>query len=417
MKKILSIVALILGVTLCFYMGSQIASAYGHAEYSTALGVVFTVLAFIPKGKEAVAYEVVSSPDLSAIARYAFSNKIKLLRRFYNDMAIAKDITLMQNVKNAIPLPMLVINGQPRPYTGNFSANAGDVAYTDRELTVGDFQRDFQINPGFYRNTYLAEERGPGEGAKNMKIPFAQFTTETAIAQNSAQLNNKTAFYGVGKAAFSNFNAATAYAAGSRVKYAVGEGEPHYYTAKALTTAGETPVGTPLKWELSDAIAFVEGLGTKIKAARTSGKITSVSSTGAITTADAFEQALMVYRNLATEVKDNATDIFLYVASNVIDMISDSFKDDIKKYTDADGVLSVLPRTEGICKLKKATWMAGSNMMIATPKSNLYMGTDLLTDVNDLKTIEQMYHLDMSIKGVLGFEFADEQAISLNDQN
>jgi len=323
----------------------------------------------------------------------------------------------MKNVKNAIPLPMLVINGQPRPYDGIFSATPGDISYTDRELIVGDFQRDIQINPAVYRNTYLADDRGPGEGADNMKIPFAEYTVKGAIDQNSSQLNNKTAFFGLGKAAYETFNPATAYTIGKNVKAVNALQVVHYYTCKVLTAPGETPYSHPLKWELTDALAITEGLGTKIKKARSSGLIKNVSSTGIITKADAFEQALSVYRGLPEEIKNNQKDIYLYVSSNTIDKISDSFKDDIKKYTDADGVLSTLPRTEGICKLKKATWMNGSDLMLASPKSNLYMGTDLLSDTQKLKTIEQMYHLDMSLKGVIGFEFGDEQAISTNDQN
>ncbi|WP_316780407.1 hypothetical protein [Pedobacter antarcticus] len=415
MKNLKLVFTLFIGIILCIHMGNVFAQALDHPEYANSIAVGLLLLALIPKAKGVLAVEI--SPDISAIARFAFANKIKLLKRYYNSLSIASDITLMLNIKNSLPLPMLVINGQPRPYDGKFSATPGDISYTDRQLDMDDFQRDIQINPSLYRPTYLAYERGPGEGIKNNKIPFAEFTVQGAIDQNAAQLNNKTAFFGLGKAAFETFNPATAYLTGKRVKALNAEGIAHYYTCKIGTAAGETPYSHPLKWELSDALAVAEGLGTKIKKERASGLIKNVSSTGIITKEDAFEQALSVYRGLPEEVKDNRKDIYLYVSSNTIDKISDSFKDYIKKYTDADGVLTVLPRTEGICKLKKATWMNGSDIMLASPKANLYMGTDLLSDLQDLRTIEQMYHLDMSLKGVLGFQFGDEQAISINDQN
>ncbi|WP_316743407.1 hypothetical protein [Pedobacter antarcticus] len=415
MKQINLISTLLIGVLVAFLMGATIANAFNRPDLAFTVGVVLTVAALIPKTKGSVAYES-ASPDLSAISRYAFNNKITLLRRYYNSMAIASDITFQPNVKNAMPMPMLVINGQPRPYTGNHKANPKDIGYTDRELTVEQFQRDFIVDPSQYRNTYLANYRGPGEGANNMTIPFAQFTLETAVGDNGAKLNNLTAFNGLGKAAFSAFDATKAYAVKAAVKFAGADGEPHYYVAKAATVAGESPLTAPQKWTLSDALAICEGLGTKLRAGRSAGLIRT-TSTGIITAEDAFEQALAVYRNLDDEVKDSATDIFLYASSNVVDKISDSFKNDIKKYTDADGKLVVLPRTDGVCKIKKATWMKGSNTMFASPKSNLFMGTDRLSDFNDLRTIEQVYNLEMGLKGLIGFQYADEQAISINDQN
>lgn len=417
MKSLKNNLQLLVGVILTMFMGAFLASAAGHPEYSVHTGTVLTVLsASIPRVQEMVLFDTVS-PDLSQISKYAVTLKTKLLRRLYYGLDIADDITLQPNVKNAMPLPMLVISGQPRPYTGNHRANAGDIAYTDRELKVNDFQRDISIDPSFYRNTYLAQYRGGGEGANNMNIPFAQFTMETVIGENSALLNNKTAFSGLGKAAFATFNPASTYTAGAPVKFATADGEIHYYICKTNTSAGESPTSAAAKWTLSDALAITEGLGTKIKAARTSGLITNVAATGAITSADAFDQALAVYRKLPTVVRDQASDVFLYGSSDLFDMVSDSFKNDIQKYTNADGEMVTLPRTNGKCKIKRASWMAGSGMFIASQKSNLYMGTDLLSDLNDIRTIPQVYKLDMGIKGLLGFEFADEQAIATNDQN
>lgn len=416
MKNLKLILTLLVGITLAFYMGTAIAVAYDHPEYSTAISLALVALACIPKTVGVVAYDTVS-PDLSQISKYAFNNKIKLLRRLYNGLKIAQDITLQPNVKNAMPMPMLVINGEPRPYTGNHKPSAGDISYTDRELIVNDWQRDFSIDPSFYRNTYLAQFRGPGEGANNTTIPFAQFTMETFIDKNSTMLNNKTAFNGLGKAAFTTFNPASVYAVGDKIKFTPADGELHYYICKTITAAGESPTTHAAKWTLADALAITEGLGTKIKTARTDGLITNVSGTGVIDSTNGFDQALTVYRKLPEEIRDQANDIFMYGASDVFDKIVDSYKDDIKKYTDADGQVVVLPRTDGKCKIKRASWMAGSGMLIATQKSNLFMGTDLINDFNDIRTIPGVYKLDGGLKGLIGFQFADEQAIALNDQN
>ena len=111
MKNLKTILTLVVGITLAFYMGYTFARAIGHLEYGNYISIALVALACIPKGAGAVAYDTVS-PDLSQIMKYAVSNKLSLLRRLYNGLDIANDITLQPNVKNKMPMPMLVISGQ-----------------------------------------------------------------------------------------------------------------------------------------------------------------------------------------------------------------------------------------------------------------------------------------------------------------
>ncbi|MNR25729.1 hypothetical protein D3C85_1428950 [compost metagenome] len=61
--------------------------------------------------------------------------------------------------------------------------------------------------------------------------------------------------------------------------------------------------------------------------------------------------------------------------------------------------------------------MNGSGALVASPQSNLYIGTDLLSDLNTINTVPQVYHLDMGLTGVIGFQYADDEAVVMNDQN
>lgn len=355
------------------------------------------------------------SPDISQIQKYLGKVKPQLIRKFFNDLAVANDITVQPNVKNKLLLPKLIINGKPRPYTGNHMPNAGDIGYGDRELIVDQFQRDFSIDPRKYRNTYLAEFRPSGEGANANTIPFAQYTLETAILQNSSILNDQVVWNGLGKAAFAPFNAGTVYASGDKIVFAGTDGEPHYYIANAATTAGQSPTTHPAKWDNKDELAITEGLGTKLKAGRTGGSILA-ASTGVITNTDGYKQAVMVYRKLSEALRNQAKEICLFASNDTIDKISDSFTD-IQKFTNADKTVVYLPGTDGKCKLVRASWMAGSGTLVAAPKSNLYMGTDLLSDFNEISTIPHVYKLDMGLAGLIGFQYADADAVVLNDQN
>lgn len=416
MKHLHFILALIVGVLLSFTMGAFAAQVAGANPFViTLFGFAFVGLSFInktPKG----AFKSDLSADLTAIQKYVDKVKPQLYRRFFNNLDIVNDINVIPNVKDAITLPRILINGKPKPYTGVFKANVNDIEYGDRELKVTSFQRDIALDPRKYNTTYLSRFMSAGSGVNQTKPPFAEFTVDTVLGENAAVLNNSTAFFGLGKADFSAFNPASTYTVGSKVSF-VSDNETKYYNCKTATSAGESPATAPAKWEDVTELAIAKGLGTIIKADRTSGLIKRVASTGAITSADAYKQAIDVYRKLPEALRSQSNEIFLYASNDIVDMIADSFKDDIRKFTNEDGVLTVLPRTDGKCKIKRASWMSGSNMMIATPKSNLNIGTDLISDVYDINTIRQMYHLEMGLTGLIGFQYSDEDAIALNDQN
>src|SRR5690606_6024308 len=149
---------------------------------------------------------------------------------------IAKDITPVYNVKHAMQMASLIINNTPKPYTGEFKPRNNDLAYTDRTLTVEKYQRDILVEPSKYRTTYLGEFRGPGEGANNMTIPFAQYTMEAIIDENASALNDQTAFHGIGKAGFAAFNAGTAYTGNGTefVSFTIND-EVNYFKVVAAT--------------------------------------------------------------------------------------------------------------------------------------------------------------------------------------
>lgn len=416
MKHLHLILALIVGVLLSFTMGAFAAQVAGaNPTVVTVTGLCFIGAAFINKAPKG-AFRSELSTDLTAIQKYVDKVSPQLYRRFFNALDIASDINLIPNIKDSQTLPRILINGKPKPYSGVFKAQTNDIVYGDRELKVGDFQRDIALDPRRYRTTYLSRFMTPGSGVNQTKIPFAEFTVNTVIGENAAVLNNRTAFFGLGKSAFTAFNPASTYAVGNKVSLVVND-ETKYFNCLATTTAGESPVTTPAKWEDVTELAIAKGLGTIIKEDRTNNVIKRVASTGVITVDNAWKQAIDVYRKLPEALRSQSNEIFLYASNDIVDMIADSFKDDIRKYTNEDGVLAVLPRTDGKCKIKRATWMSGSNLMIATPKSNLNMGTDLLSDASNVNTIRQMYHLELGLTGLIGFQYADEDAIALNDQN
>src|SRR5690606_37675174 len=103
-----------------------------------------------------------ASPDISALSAYAGKYSKKLYRGFIQSLDVFNDVTAWWGLKFKENLHRLTVNGQPRPYTGVFEANAGDIAFSGQTIEAEKFQRDILIEPSIYRTTYLGEMRGKG---------------------------------------------------------------------------------------------------------------------------------------------------------------------------------------------------------------------------------------------------------------
>jgi len=373
-------------------------------------GVLF-LLGLIPREKEGLAYDSVS-PDISALAAYAGKHAKTLHRRLLLGMSIANDITVVPNIKHALNLTKLIVNNGPKPYTGVFQSKGNDLKYSGRVLTVNDFQRDILVDPKKYRTTYLGEFRNAGEGVNNKSIPFAQYTIEAIIDENSSALSTQTGWKGIGKAGFTSYNASSTYAVNDYISYSL-NGEINYFKVLAVTTAGQNPETHPAKFADANALAITVGLGTQIINGRTSGDISKVITTGALTSG-AYEKFKKVYRghNAATRA---GKQLYMYCSFTAFDALVDDLESNITKYTETDGTLKYLPRTDKGCILKPVDWIDDANKLICTTKENLLLGTDLLSDLNQLSTLPRMYQLEMGLTGVIGFNYQDGELITMND--
>jgi hypothetical protein len=358
------------------------------------------------------------SPNVEGIANYLGLVRPTLFGTLYNNFDIANDITLVPNVKSTMRLTKLLINNGAEPYSGIYEPNNDDIAYSEQDLVVSQWQRDMLLDPRKYVNTYLESFRAAGEGALNNTIPFAQYTVSQFLRQIAASMNNTSAFFGLGTAAFAAYNAGTVYNAGAAIKYVPnGNTKLQYYICNATTTAGQSPDTTPAKWTKRNDLALCVGLGTRIKTDRTNGIITNVVSTGAITdSSDAYDQCKAVYRSLPDPVK--AQGVMLYMARGVYELLIDDIQNQVGKYTETDesGIV-YLYNTERKCMLKPTTWQYGSQLIIATPKENLLMGTDLQSDMNEINIIPDVYNIKWGMTGVIGFNYQDAAVMAINDQN
>lgn len=415
MKNLSKFLKMTVGLVLILFMSSMIATRSGCNVYYI-IPVVFA-LAAIPRTKHEGVAMADFGPDVTGIMNYLGQVRGSLFGTLYNNFDIANDITLVPNVKNTLRLTKLLINNNAEPYSGIFEPNDDDIGYSEQDLTVAQWQRDMIIDPRKYRTTYLSQFLTPGSSTTNNAIPFAQYTISQFLRQLAASLNDTSAFFGVGAGAFAAYNPATVYHAGDMVKYTpTGKTKAQYYVCLATTVAGQSPDTNAILWSKRNDLAICVGLGTKIKTARDAGQL-NVVSTGAITNASgAYDQAKAVFRALPDAVK--AAGVNEYMARGVYEFLQDDIQDKVGKYTETDesGIV-YLANTERKCVLKPTTWQRGSQMIIATPKENLLMGTDLMSDANQINVIPDVYSIKMGLSGVIGFNFQDAEVMAINDQN
>lgn len=400
---------LVLSLFSLLFLVGIVATATGSPEVASIVGGVALLGAFVPQA-EGVLYNKID-PDVSGLANYAGKFSKKILLNFENKLDFFKDLTTIYNVKSAINLTKLSINGHAKPFTGVFSAESGDIVYSGNRLEVDKWQRDFQIMPDNYRGTYLEELRKAGEGANNMTFPSHVFDAVTS--KLAGDINDIVPWWGLGLAAFLDFNPATAYPVGSHFKQTV-DNKTKYYEVVTATQAGETPATAPAKFVDASTKAIAEGLGTKIRKARTSGQITKIASTGIITAADAEAQFRSVWAMLPEWVRRNGG--ILWCSYSLYELFLLSIRE-FTKYTESDSNTTYLPLTNKKCEIRPATWITNSNMIVGTTKDNLLAGTDLESDYRDIRTIEQMYHLDFGMTGVVGFGIQDFEPLVTNDQD
>lgn len=358
--------------------------------------------------------------DISALAAFAGTYQQALFSKLYNSFDAVNDLMFWPGVKNTEKMTKLSIGHGAKPYTGNFKPKNGDLQYTGLDLTVQPWQRDLQIKPSDYRNSFMAANRGKGENPNNKTIPFASFVWDTVIKALAAGINDNSVYFGVGIAAFAAYNPATVYHANDKIAFTGADSEINYFRCNATTTAGQSPLTTPAKWDDWNNQALFVGYGAILAALVTLGKAAGGLDpfvTGVIdSAADAYAIQKGLWRSLPIAAQQKGGVIYQSFLDSYF--LSDSYEDKVSKYTELDVSTGTmyLAGTFRKCIIKPVTWMTGSRRLIATTADNMILATDELSDMNNIATEEHIYTLDAGLSGVLGVQVKDPSNMVVSDQ-
>lgn len=353
----------------------------------------------------------VTGPQIDAIVKYAERYEPRLFATLVNGFDAMSDLTVITNVRKALNLTKLKAGKGARPFTSKFEAGGSDLSYTGRKLVVEEGKRELYIDPSIYRDSWMTQVRTAG--INPMEIPFAAFVWQQVILELLAEINDHTIYNGFDKADAVAWASGDTYTAGDYVTF--GSNPIDYYKALASTSAGESPDTHPAKWEMVNAEAIAKGLGTLIAEEITASNLTPVT-TGALSASNAYEQFTAMWRSLPIAYRKFGATI--YCSWNNSDFLQDDIENKVGKYVEVDDREQVmfLRKTGRKCVIKPVTWMGDSGRLIATPQSNLLLGTDAGSDFNQIRTIEDMWTLQAGINFALGLQIRDLEALRVNDQ-
>jgi hypothetical protein len=409
MKKLnLTIIPfLLLGAFIAFLSGFNPAIGAGVVY---AGGKMVEQYSNVPNGVSFFA-----AADLSALAAFPGEYEEKLFSTMINSMDIASDITVLPNVKKKLNLTKLRVKKGARPYSSTHEPDSGDLIYTPRVLTVNGGKRDMLIDPEDYRASWMAMQVGKGGGANKKTIPFEQYVWAQVMIALGAEINDDTAYFGLDLSALT----VTAWAGGSTytggTDYVTFGSPTRWYKCVTTTTAGQSPSTTPAKWLDITARVITKGLGTII-ADEIIASALSVTATGAITDGATAKTAFKkVFRAHSDAYKKAG--LITYCSYTDYEFLLDGLSENTK-YTNPDGTVGTLylPETGKKNEIRPVTWLNGSRRLICTPKENLILGTDLLSDMNDISVVQDVYTYKTGIKFQIGFQIRDLSALRVGDQ-
>jgi hypothetical protein len=369
-----------------------------------------------------------TSIDVSAITDYGADYKKELIGRMINGMDIAKDIMVMPNIKGAKKLTKMVVANGFRPYSKTKEFKASQLVFSDRTVTTKTGKRELELDYRDFKDKYLALRSTPGNGANKdfNSMEFAPWVWDQVVKNLQREMNDETAYFGFDKEDAVAYDAGDAYAVGDYVTFAVG-GVTEYFLCTATASAGDTPATDPDKWRNVTARAVTKGLKTYIDAGITAAELTEVTVGAIDTAAKAKAGFVKLFRSAIPAIKNHG--VLFHASLTDCEYLLDSLED-LTKYIQFDTTGAVkaglipVPNTNGKAWVKPATWLGDSRRIIGTPvapgqtfSENLVLGTDLLTDGNDIKTVVDLWTIQAGIALDLGFQYQDPEAIIINDQD
>ncbi|MFN4254549.1 MAG: hypothetical protein ACK4Q5_06045 [Saprospiraceae bacterium] len=303
----------------------------------------------------------------SKLGAYFRTNNGVFMPRVAQGLDILKHVSIKQ-VKDELPLitiggPSLV---RPSLRDNAWNPTADAIEYIPRILKVRPCKVDLSIVPAELWATYLGEQAK--RGASNQQaIPMEAFMFQYIVERTAEDVGTKAIFGGT-------YNA-----------------------------SGTTPADIFDGWL---KIVTDEITGGGIAAGQ-------VTSGAAITSSNAYDQVLLVYKKVPAALRGKKLKCFMSYAT------FDAFNEDYgSQFTAAPYNMTyekaMLPGTN--VELVPSAEMGSSSRIIITTPDNLVLGVDMLSDHEHINLQQNRRGLDLMIDFSMGVQIADTRLIFCNNQ-
>ncbi|QIP16805.1 hypothetical protein G8759_31270 [Spirosoma aureum] len=354
--------------------------------------------------------------NISAIANYAGDYSAVIFEQVFQNLDIAKDVDLIQNLDTPLILPKYTANDGVRPYDSTITQPNGQAGtFSQRTITPRTSMKLLNIIPEELRGTYLS--RGLKANAKDYPLGFGQYYWSQQTKKIADEIN-RNAYFAVDPQSITPYNAGTAYAVGDKILFSNGTTND-YYQCAVITTAGQSPTSTPASWTNINNRCQGAGFGTILAAEYGSLPAANKIATGAITDTNAFDKVVLMYQSMPAEKQALGGEF--KVSYNVYQKYLNAL---LTKFTNGTSFMQV-PGSPSLYVygsgnrwiLTPSTWMGASQRIIVTQKENLKMGTDLLSDLNTIgNMVPHIHGFYCKFQFILAYQFVDLDLLYVNDQ-
>lgn len=277
-----------------------------------------------------------------------------LISKLYHRFPSRALFTPIEMVKDEYILTELTIGSLAKKWDKDFSASTDKINFKPRKLTVTPYKIDLKIYPQEFEGSYLGRFRTPGFQPDD--IPFYGYILDRIFATHQEELE---------VAVF-----------------------------QALINSPTT--NSPL-------IDCFNGLLKIVADELTAASITAVT-TPAHTNENAIENAELVHSQLSPAHQAGQTVMLCSYAFSRL--LAQNLREqkrgfEVKKY---DGY-SAIPLDIGNVEVVPCVGMGTSSRLICTPKDNLFLGYDAMSDENTIRVEKDHRALDLMIDAKIGTQF------------
>jgi hypothetical protein len=310
----------------------------------------------------------VNIADLTTkLGAFSRANKQILVTQMLISEGIKDSFTVMDGVKDELPLPNLEVDDVIQPGNSEtWNPIANSIKFGARIAKVRDWKIDLTIVPTKLEKTWLGQYYD--KGSRAFQMPFEQFVFEHIVQKAQESIRLKALYKGV-------------------------------YNGAGTTT-----------------VAIFDGLNKIVADAITATEIVPVV-TGAITSSNVVEKLEAVYDGLGEAYKSEETQ--MSVAPNIFDWYVRRYRDLYHSAPIYKGVAQDMVKLDGTnCWVMREPGLAGSQRVICTTKENKVYVCDSIDDVSNIEVQRDKRVINVLIDAKSGVQLKQTKggAVSCNDQ-